>query len=48
MWEFNDQKEEIELNVNEIKLFQSLLINFQTKMNSIQSNFNKLSDSKLI
>ena len=48
MWEFNDQKEEIELNVNEIKLFQRLLINFQTKMNSIQSNFNKLSDSKLI
>jgi hypothetical protein len=48
MWEFNDQKEEIELNVNEIKLFQSLLINFQTKMNSIQSNFDKLSDSKLI
>ena len=46
MWEFNDQKEEIELNVNEIKLFQSLLINFQTKMNSIQSNFDKLSDSK--
>ena len=48
MWEFNDQKEEIELNVNEIKLFQSLLINFQTKMNSIQSNFDRLSDSKLI
>ena len=48
MWEYNDQKEEIELNVNEIKLFQSLLINFQTKMNSIQSNFDKLSDSKLI
>ena len=42
MWEFNDQKEEIELDINEIKLFQSLLINFQTKINSIQSNFDRL------
>lgn len=46
MWEFNDQKEEIELDINEIKLFQSLLINFQTKINSIQSNFDRLSKSK--
>ena len=46
MWEFNDQKEEIELDINEIKLFQSLLINFQTKINSIQSYFNRLSNSK--
>ena len=47
MWEFNDQKEEIELDINEIKLFQSLLINFQTKINSIQSNFDRLNYYKL-
>ena len=46
MLEFNEQKAKIEINVNEIKLFQNLLNNFHTKINSIQTNFDLLSNSK--
>ena len=46
MLEFNDLKEKIQLNVNEIKLFQNLLRNFRTKMDRIQTNFDLLSNSK--
>jgi hypothetical protein len=46
MLEFNEQKAKIEINVNEIKLFQNLLNNFHTKINTIQTNFYLLSNSK--
>ena len=46
MLEFNEQKAKIEINVNEIKLFQNLLNNFHTKINKIQTNFDLLSNSK--
>ena len=46
MLEFNEQKAKIEINVNEIKLLQNLLNNFHTKINTIQTNFDLLSNSK--
>ena len=46
MLEFNEQKAKVEINVNEIKLFQNLLNNFHTKINTIQTNFDLLSNSK--
>lgn len=46
MLEFKDQKEEIQLDINEIKLFQNLLRNFKDKINTVKTNFDSLSNSK--
>jgi hypothetical protein len=46
MWEFESQGDEIKIDINELRTFQNLLKNFKTKINTIQTNYDLLSNSK--
>jgi hypothetical protein len=46
MWEFESPNEEIKISINELITFQNLLKNFQSNINTIQANYNVLSNSK--
>ena len=46
MWELESSGDKIEIDINELRTFQNLLKNFQTKINTIQTNYHLLSNSK--
>ena len=46
MWEFESPNKEIKISINELITFQNLLKNFQSNINTIQANYNVLSNSK--
>ena len=44
----NPGKNQIEINNNEILIFQNMLNNFGNEMKKVKTNYNKISHSKLI
>lgn len=44
----NPGKNQIEINPNEILIFQNMLNNFGNEMKKVKTNYNKISHSKLI